>query len=265
MKKIILSEEMCQEIHELYKSGLSRKGLQEKYNISGTVIIRIFKEHNWEFRPPSCGKYLVNEDYFDEINTLDKAYILGLLLADGCNHEEEHTISLELQEIDKEIVDHVNKIININRPIYYYNYTGKYNHVQGTYKMLCCNEHISKRLHDLGVVKNKSLILDYPNYLDQNLIPSMLRGYIDGDGWITKKTIGLMSSDKFCYAAQEQLKNDLGINCKVIDMKRHYNEHTKTLYVCNQDDKIKLAHYLYSDGNLKLQRKYDKCLQYNYL
>lgn len=265
MKKIILSEEICNEIHASYINGLSRSGLSQRYNISGTVINRIFKEHGWSFRPPSCGKYLVNEKYFDCIDTPDKAYILGLLMADGCNHEECNTISLELQERDREIVNAVNDALNINRPIYYYDYTNKFNHTQGTYKMLCCNKHMSERLHDLGVVRNKSLILDYPAYLDDELISSMLRGYIDGDGWITKKTIGFMSTDKFCYKAQEQLIKDLNITCKVIDMKRHYNERTKTLYVANYYNKVKLAHYLYSKGDLKIQRKYDKCLVYNYI
>ena len=265
MKKIILEENICQEMHKLYENGYTREKLENKYGISGTVIIRIFKEHGWNFRPANYSKYKVNENYFDNIDTHDKAYIVGLLFADGCNHEERNTISLELQETDKDIVENINKIINIDRPIYYYNYVGKYGHKQGTYTMLCCNKHISEQLHNLGMVKNKSLILDYPSWIDDELFPSLLRGYIDGDGWVSKKTIGFMSSDKFCYGVQEYLKDKLDIESKVMDMKREYNEHTKTLYIANFMDKQRISEIMFSNGQLKMQRKYDKYIYYSYL
>lgn len=265
MKKLIIPEDICQEIYALYQNGLSRNELIKKYNISSSVIVRIFREHNWQFRNKSCGKYLVNEEYFDNIDSFDKAYIIGLLLADGCNHEKQNEISLELQEQDGDIVKEINNILNRNRPIYYYNYVGKYNHRQGTYRMICNNKHISERLHEIGMIANKSLILDFPNSIPKELIPSMLHGYVDGDGWISKKTIGFMSSDKFCYKAQDYISNELGITCKVIDMKKHYKDSTKTLYIANYEDKKNFANIVFIDGNLKIQRKYDKCIEYGYL
>lgn len=35
-------------------------------------------------------KYTVNENYFENLNSPEKAYVLGFLYADGCNHINDH-------------------------------------------------------------------------------------------------------------------------------------------------------------------------------
>ena len=51
--------------------------------------------------------YGINEDYFDVIDSEDKAYFLGLLFADGCNIRcgGKHIVRIRLQEKDKYILD----------------------------------------------------------------------------------------------------------------------------------------------------------------
>ena len=70
-----------------------------------------------------ANKYTFNKDYFERIDSKDKAYFLGLLYADGCNSisatKQHHTIVLNLQEKDKDILDIFNKYINSNKPLTY--------------------------------------------------------------------------------------------------------------------------------------------------
>lgn len=71
---------------EMYKSG---KTLQEIANIIGTYpgkVGKILKELG--LKRGRQYKY-INEHYFDVIDSEDKAYILGFLIADGCIRLEE--------------------------------------------------------------------------------------------------------------------------------------------------------------------------------
>lgn len=40
------------------------------------------------------SKYVVNKNFFDCVDTEEKAYILGLLYADGHNNEKNYTIGV---------------------------------------------------------------------------------------------------------------------------------------------------------------------------
>jgi hypothetical protein len=52
-------------------------------------------------------------------------------------------------------------------------------------RTLCIHsEHMSQTLYNLGLVNAKSLILTFPNWLDEGLIPHFVRGYFDGDGCV---------------------------------------------------------------------------------
>lgn len=64
-------------------------------------------------------KHNYDETYFDEINTPEKAYFLGLFYADGCNHEHPTTgeISISLQIEDRCVIDKLKKEIKSNYPL----------------------------------------------------------------------------------------------------------------------------------------------------
>ena len=70
-----------------------------------------------------ANKYTFNKDYFERIDSKDKAYFLGFLYADGCNSisatQHQCTIILNLQEKDKDILNIFNKYINSNKPLVY--------------------------------------------------------------------------------------------------------------------------------------------------
>ena len=81
--QIIWKENQEQEIIRLYQNGNSLVDICNIFNISAPdTIRRVLKRNNI----PVIGfrsKYPVNEDYFEDINTKEKAYWLGVLYADG--------------------------------------------------------------------------------------------------------------------------------------------------------------------------------------
>ena len=70
-------------IFEEYKNGTSCKELGKKYLTDPRTIRKILKTLGVVFRNPR--RYIFNESYFENINSKDKAYFLGLIMSDGCN------------------------------------------------------------------------------------------------------------------------------------------------------------------------------------
>lgn len=126
-------------------------------------------------------KYNLNEEYFDCIDTPNKAYILGLMCADGCNYPPKHTAFISLQESDKNLLEKIRKEMDSNQPLRIIDQSSR-NHNNYTYNNMCTynmhSTHICDSLTKLGVVKNKSLILEFPN-IPETLYSHFIRGYFD--------------------------------------------------------------------------------------
>lgn len=63
--------------------------------------------------------YNVNHHFFSEINTEEKAYILGLMYSDGCifTSRESFYVRFGQSEDRKDIVDKVNQVLDSTYPI----------------------------------------------------------------------------------------------------------------------------------------------------
>lgn len=106
MKQNRLTKDQKEELFELYNTyKYSYKELAEKFNKSVNSIACLLnreglkgKRENNNFR-----KYDINQYYFDKIDCEEKAYFLGFLYADGCNHINNTKISMFLKEEAKKI------------------------------------------------------------------------------------------------------------------------------------------------------------------
>lgn len=121
MKKLKLKDviQYSNDIINAYINGETALSISKRYNTHDNTIRRILKNNNVEIRGNkiTSRKYNVNENYFDNIDTPNKAYILGLLYADGNNHIKNNTVSIALQEEDVEILRLINKEIESDRPL----------------------------------------------------------------------------------------------------------------------------------------------------
>ena len=134
-----------------------------------------------------CREYQINEDFFDNIDTEENAYILGFFYADGTNCELNDSligISFTQLEQDVDILEKIKSAMDAD-----YNF---YKCIQPTndkvkYKFSINSQKLSKRLSELGAPPRKSLILKFPNkdiFKSEDLIRHFIRGYFDGDGCI---------------------------------------------------------------------------------
>ena len=212
---------------------------------------------------PQNYKYKdLNLNFFDVVDTEEKAYFLGFLYADGC--VSDYTVSLKLQKRDQMIVERFRDLISPTSPIKLIE--NKYSGVRIHSKPLC------QQLINLGCFQRKSLILKFPHKLEDRFISHFIRGYSDGDGTITyslaengRKDFAwkITSTKDFCQSVSDLLFQTLQINCpQSLSCPKNNNLITTTLSVGGSLQLMKVLGWIYKDATVYLPRKYDKYLEF---
>ena len=258
------------EIRDMYINGISCPKISEKFKISHKLVGKVLDEYGIDRKYNGLRKHSLNEGYFDIIDTPNKAYILGLLYADGYNGIDKSTVRLQLVEDDVDILNRINKEIGSSKPLKYLDCS---NRIYGNgyisknmYVLEFYGTHICKSLDNNGMHQNKSLILTYPEFLREDLYSHFIRGYFDGDGSVYQNpitgsvTITITSTEQFCNTCLDILRRNLSIGGGIYDASNH-NGITKVLSICGDQCKTVLE-WLYQDAEMYIQRKYDRYIQY---
>lgn len=210
-------------------------------------------------------KYNVNDFYFNKIDTEEKAYWLGFLMADGCIHERagQDRLSLVLNIKDKNHLEKFKKSLSFEGPIN--DYTKKsglfiglvHSFVRITSQLLVDD------LAKVGCIPRKTLTLEFP-LIDDSLIHHFIRGYFDGDGSVfisnerhwRNNNIFPVIHFRFIgtKAFLSELDKKINLSGRIIQTKgsRVYELSYK------RNKKAKLFYeYLYKDATIFLERKKD--------
>ena len=165
--EIVFNAIETNDIIQSYLSGESSVKLGYRYNVSYKVILKVLHRNNINVQQKfSVRKYTLNDKYFDIINTPNKAYILGLLWADGHNSVCKSTLTISLQEEDVDILHKINKEIKSNRPLDFLDYSNKHNfgyHYKNQYRLSVFSKHLCETLEQMGMLHDKNLKLKFPD------------------------------------------------------------------------------------------------------
>ena len=129
--------------------------------------------------------YLVRDHFFSKINTQYKAYIVGMLLADGYLNEKRNNISLSLSgESDAGLVQKIADRLFIKKYIIHNDNESKRNiRHQDRFKFWLSSKTISNDLKKMGFTGNKSHSCKFDfSVIPPHLFSHFLRGFFDGDG-----------------------------------------------------------------------------------
>lgn len=258
MKKIQESE--YDTISQLYKDGMSQQKIADLYHIGRTTVKRILDKTNTPTRDHSHKrrKYKINENYFDSIDTPNKAYILGLLYSDGCSSKNSSTIRLMLQERDKSILEKILVELESTHPLHFHPLNEKNSNWQNAYSISITNKHISESLKKCGMIPNKSLVLTFPEWLDKKLYSHFIRGYFDGDGhigWGNYRMCTLCSTQEFCESIKKICKG-IGIKSNITNT-QNKESNTKVLSICGKQNIFSFLNFIYENAELYIERKYN--------
>lgn len=224
-------------------------------------------------------KYTVNDSFFDIIDTQDKAYILGLLYADGCNYEDTGCIKIDLVQDDQDVLLKIKDVMNYTGNLKYYQadikiFNGKSYSAKPTARLLMRSKHLSEQLSLKGCTSNKTYTLIFPDesILPQSLYSHFIRGYMDGDGgisyWIDNKNTGHKKFQiNFCGTTDiiKSISNILAdrFHCYPAIEDRYPDRDNNNLQVNICGNKIvkRILDWLYQDAHIYLDRKYGKYLE----
>lgn len=274
--KIIFTEEQLKDIKESYINGESSVKIGKRYNISHKPILKALHSMGIVVdQKKFARKYKLNENYFDIIDTPNKAYIMGFLHSDGSNSMDKSTISISLQEEDKDILEQMRIEIGSEKPLEFLDYSNKHDFgytYKNQYRLLLFSKHMCEKLNNKGITPNKSLTIGFPNWLDEELISHYIRGVYDGDGSICRRyinnnnlpiTVTITATESFCKELNNICIQKLNISGGIYDASCH-NGVTKVFTLSGRNISKKFLDWIYQDADLFLQRKYDKyCDYYN--
>jgi len=218
-----------------------------------------------EVKYKSVTKYKLNKHYFENINSHEKAYWLGHIIADGCIvHEGYQTYRLNytIAKKDKKHLEKFQKSINSNAPIEeritYLKKTGKSYHGA---QLRINNSYLCKTLIKLGVLPNKSCNETLPK-IEKKYYKDFILGVFDGDGsfsyWFNKKRkryycqTTIVGSQSLMQSISKIIKDNLNFDVNL--------RQSGKLHVISINDKNAeiLMHWLYKDSVINLDRKYKK-------
>lgn len=106
------------------------KELASKHRLSRGYILELWAKHG--LKGKSRRKYAVDLDYFETIDSPDKAYFLGFIAADGCVRKPLHgplVLSIRISSKDEELLVSFLKHLRSNIPIHHSPYTTPWNQV----------------------------------------------------------------------------------------------------------------------------------------
>lgn len=245
-------------MYNMYLNGCKVDKIAKLYNIARSSVYKLFAKYEFELEQDRKYVYKINNSYFDNIDTPNKAYILGLLWADGSNCTKNNTVGLTLQEKDKHILDEISIEMESDRPLYFKKIHETNPKKQNCYSFTIYNRHISERLMEYGMYPNKTYILKWPNNLDNKLVSHFLRGFTDGDGTIGHNRLGWVGTIMMMEKIQSILHNVFNVEVRMEDTD---NNVIKRLLVCRRKDIKQVLDWLYKDADMKLERKYQKYLE----
>lgn len=257
--EIIFTESQQQEILDMYlNQKISSVKIGQHFGCSHKPILKVLKAHNVDRTGVGRRKYNLDEFYFDTIDSHNKAYIFGFLCADGSNCRDKATVSMALQEGDKQILEDIRKELKSEKELEFLDYSNKHDFgytYQNQWRLNLFSSHICDSLNALGMMPNKSLRFVFPK-IEEVYYSDFLRGYFDGNGAIYKSGCSITSTFDFCYYVQDILKN-LGIESLVNEASNH-NGITAELRIPKKENTKKFLDYIYSDSEMHLERKYLK-------
>ena len=256
--KTKLTQKQIEDIKTKYQNSISLVELQKEYNISYDRVKNIVKD----CKNISASKRLnpnLNEEYFSQIDSNEKAYWLGWLISDGSityqPEKSKFQLELTIKQEDENILHLLENDLGVSNKVYT---------SQNLYKRFSLgSKQIVTDLINLGITQNKTFSVKVP-YFDKKYNASFLRGVFDGDGGFTVYT---RSAGQKCmelsFCGNEFIINWISNTLQEDIPNLTKNSITKESSIkrirwSNKKDIILIRDYLYKNHNNHfLSRKYN--------
>ena len=239
------------------------KETSEYFNISYYSLVKILTRYGYRkvaYKVKNITwRKNKNINYFNVIDSHEKAYFLGFIYADGSIssniNTNNKTFNFTLQLQDKYILDKLHNNMNLKTKIIIH---------KNSAKLHVYNQELYNDLINLGIKEDKShKDFLFPN-IDEKYIPSFILGYFDGDGCISLKSnnnasVSITCNSEIFLLNMKKYLDKENIKCYIRKIKKIKN-YLYVLYVSGKENHIKFKNYIYKDSNIFLIRKHNKFL-----
>ena len=242
---------------ELSKIHNCTSGTIKKLLISNQIKVRSRGEqtkYSNMKRAKTC-----DDNYFSNIDSVNKAWLLGFLASDGTVRAERNEMKIGLSSIDREILEKIKEELKISRNISDY----VTNNGFSVSELIWTSAQQKNDLAKYSIVPNKTYInFHLPHFDNKNYTLAYILGYIDGDGSISVSKENYLRIRIVSY--QENILNDI-----IRFLQENYqityslskNRNIYELSISTQYAKTILKD-MYNLGSLHLDRKYQKYLEW---
>jgi DNA-binding transcriptional regulator WhiA len=254
MEKLLLNET---EVINQYNILKNIHRVAEYFNVSATPISRIIKSNSIEL---TNRRYLVNDSYFDIIDTEEKSYWLGFLCADGYIRERKSGNSLEMKlsikdknhlELFRDTIGSNHRIIDgINKVKYKEGFS-----ISHMSHFAIYSNKLVDSIKSQGFHSKKTFTIELPN-ISNNLINHFIRGYFDGDGSFSfnpekyKVHTSIKCASESFRKNLNKILNENNINIK------YYSD--IAIEIQDKIGNLNFYNYIYKNANTFLKRKKEK-------
>lgn len=249
----------------LYSKGKSIKEISKEIDVCDKKVSKILQEEGIPIKKGTeyNRNKTYNTRYFSDIDSIDKAYFLGLLYADGNIYLKRNRIQISLLLSDWYIVEKFCSFIE---------YEGNTYMDREKYpKLIIDSKKMCQDLISKGCLPNKSFTLMFPSadQVPSHLISHFIRGFFDGDGGVCKRGktgmyISFTSNESFLSQISKFLKENLNI-----EFGRFYPRYKNKSFSCGSislyrgAEILRLFEFLYENSSgLFLKRKHEKLQVY---
>jgi len=250
------NEEYVNEIYNYYiNNSISMKEVALLFKTSETQIRFIFNKYNLKSKTSNWKtKRKFNGNFFNIIDTEEKAYWLGFIIADGCitSFNNSKRFSIGLSNKDYLHLLKLCKSIELTPDSVkiYKSALNKDGKQLFKATLALRDKDLYNGLHKNGVRENKSKLGHPVPDLRKHLVKHFIRGYFDGDGCINNSGIvSILGCKEFIY----WINSYFNFNKSII-----YDKDTYFIYTLNKKDSYIFTNYLYNNATIYLDRKYDR-------
>lgn len=234
------------------------RSIAKMIGCSASKVVKDLRHHGIEVEPQTRWTEL-KRDYFDEIDNANKAYLFGLIAADGTVSRATAQLRIRLAQQDRDFLETIRCELGA-APLR----TERQPHNRQPSAVLCVSaKQVVDSLIRLGITENKDNVLGPVVEIAAPLDRHFVRGLVDGDGTLKfpkrhYPRIEFKNRNPHLRAAVRAYWESLGARVAEYSWQGKY----PAIY-CNSADSVLVSRALYlADAPLALQRKVERARRF---